>query len=201
VKAEENSSGQRSTSLSTYTTGTWREKLIVKQSAQNQTEEKSEQRQKINFGIYLHSALSQVKHAEDIPRAIAKMESEGTINQQEKESVLQGLSMLLENPQVADWFSDRWEVRNETHALLPGGVEFRIDRLLIKGNHAIVIDFKTGTPSRSDQKQILEYCNMLNQMGFTTEGYLLYLREGEIVNVQPPKKSKKKDEQQLGLEF
>lgn len=201
VAAEGNTSELNSASLSAYTTGTWREKLIVKQSAQNQTEEKTEQRRKINFGIYLHAALSQVKYAEDIPKAIARMESDGTIHSNEKESVLQGLLSLLKNPQVADWFSDQWEVRNETHALLPGGVEFRIDRLLIKGNHAVVIDFKTGTPSRADQKQITEYCTMLNQMGFTTEGYLLYLREGEVVNVLPPKKSKKKNEQQLGLEF
>lgn len=201
VETKGNTSEQHSASLSAYTTGTWREKLIVKQSPQNQLEEDSAQRKKINFGIYLHAALSQVKYAEDIPMAIARMESDGTINANEKENVLKGLSSLLQNPQVADWFSDRWEVRNETHALLPGGIEFRIDRLLIKGSHAVVIDFKTGIPSRADQKQIVEYCTMLNQMGFSTEGYLLYLREGEVVNVLPPKKSKKKNEQQLGLEF
>jgi hypothetical protein len=42
---------------------------------------------------------------------------------------------------------------------------------------------------------------MLNQMGFVAEGYLLYLTEGDVVNVVPPKASKKKIESQLGLDF
>jgi ATP-dependent exoDNAse (exonuclease V) beta subunit len=201
VRIDEKRNEQHSASLATYTTGTWREKLIVKQSPQNRETEESGQRQKINFGIYLHAALSQVIYADDLPGAIAKMESEGTINQNEKENLMQSLSKLLQNPLVAGWFSRPWEVRNETHALLPGGVEFRIDRLLVKDHRAVVIDFKTGVPTQSDQKQVLEYCTMLNQMGFTTEGYLLYLSEGEVVGVQPPKKTKKKNEQQLGLEF
>jgi hypothetical protein len=107
----------------------------------------------------------------------------------------------MSNPQVADWFSKNWEVRNEAHSLLPGGIEYRIDRLLLKGKQAIIIDFKTGKQKKEDHKQIGEYCLMLNQMGFNSQGFLLYLADGDVVHVVPPKIAKKKNENQLGLDF
>ncbi len=189
-------------SLEEYNTGSWRTKLVVKHSAHTAiATEDEEHRRKINFGIHLHAAFAKVNYADDIPRAIDQLESDGVIHQDEKEMLTQQIDKLLTNPQVADWFSSKWEVRNEVHTLLPKGTEYRIDRLLLKDKQAIVIDFKTGKPKKEDQKQIGEYCNMLNQMGYSSEGYLLYIIEGEIVNVIPPKISKKKNENQLGLDF
>jgi hypothetical protein len=158
-------------------------------------------RQKINYGIHLHAAFSKINYASDISVAINSMETAGEINQDERKSLEQSINKLMESPQMADWFSSKWEVRNEMHTLLPGGKEYRIDRLLLKDMHAIVIDYKTGSPKKDDQKQIGEYCLMLNQMGFNSEGYLLYLTEGDVVSVVPPKTPKKKDQNQLGLDF
>ena len=189
-------------SLKDYNTGSWRTKLVVKHSAHSFSEiEDDDARKKINFGIHLHAAFAKVNYAEDIPRAIDQLESDGVIHQQEKEQLNHQIEKLLSNPQVADWFSPNWEVRNEVHTLLPKGTEYRIDRLLLKDKKAVVIDFKTGKPKKDDQKQIGEYCNMLNEMGFSSEGYLLYITEADIVNVVPPKASKKKNENQLGLDF
>jgi len=180
------------TSLETYNTSQWRGKLIVKKTAPNLNAiEDDQQRQKINYGIHLHTAFSKINYAVDIPMAINIMESAGDISHGEKELLEQSIRKLMESPQVADWFSAKWEVRNETHTLLPGGKEYRIDRLLLKDKQAVVIDYKTGSPKKEDQKQIGEYCVMLNQMGFESEGYLLYLTDGEVVSVVPPKMTKK----------
>jgi ATP-dependent helicase/nuclease subunit A len=192
----------KTTSLGIYNTSQWRGKLVVKKTAPNLTAiEDDQQRQKINYGIHLHAAFSKINYADDIPMAISTMESAGDISFGEKEVLEQSIRKLMESPQVADWFSSKWEVRNETHTLLPGGKEYRIDRLLLNDKHAVVIDYKTGTPKKEDQKQIGEYCLMLNQMGYETEGYLLYLTEGDVVNVVPPKIHKKKNQNQLGLDF
>ena len=191
----------QTTSLEEYNTGSWRAKLVVKHTAHSPIDADDEQRKKINFGIHLHAAFAKVIYAEDIPKAIEQLESDGIIHLQEKEILSQQINNLMSNPQVAHWFSPEWEVRNEAHSLLPNGTENRIDRLLLKGNQAVVIDFKTGRPKKEDQKQVGEYCTMLNQMGLLSEGYLLYLTEGEVINVVPPKVSKKKNENQLGLDF
>jgi len=194
--------GPKTVSLKNYGTSSWRAKLVIKHSSHVPIgSEETEQRKKINYGIYLHTAFAHMHYTDDIARAISRLESEGNINADEKEILTQRVDELMKNPQVADWFSTKWRVQNEVHSLLPGGKEYRIDRLLIKDKQAVVIDFKTGEQRKEDQKQMNEYCSILNQMGFQAEGYLLYMADGEVVNVVPPKTSKKKSENQLGLDF
>ncbi|HTH56447.1 MAG TPA: UvrD-helicase domain-containing protein [Cyclobacteriaceae bacterium] len=191
----------QTTSLQSYNTGSWRSKLVVKHSAHSFDDSEKDQRKKINFGIHLHAAFARVTTGNDIPKAIDQLESDGAIHQSEKEELIRQMNRLMANPQVANWFSEEWEVRNEAHSILPKGKEYRIDRLLLKGKEAVIIDFKTGKAKKEDQKQIGEYCHILNQMGFSSEGYLLYLTEGEVVNVVPPKAPKMKNKSQLGLDF
>ena len=55
-----------------------------------------------------------------------------------------------------------------------------------------------------DQKQVAEYIDILKKMDFSdVEGYLLYIKAGDVISVPPGKvsKGKKKDESQLGLGF
>jgi hypothetical protein len=105
---------------------------------------------------------------------------------------------------VASWFTPEWHVRTEVPILLPEGTENRIDRLLTKDKKAIVIDFKTGAPLKSDQRQVVSYIDILRRMNFTDiEGYLLYIKDNQVVSVTADKikVTRKKDENQLGLGF
>lgn len=105
---------------------------------------------------------------------------------------------------VSAWFTPEWEVRTEIPILLPDGTESRIDRLLTNGKKAIVIDFKTGEPLKSDQRQVLAYIEILRKMNFVdVEGYLLYIKYKQVVSVSPSKVrvSKKKDENQISFDF
>jgi len=77
-----------------------------------------------------------------------------------------------------------------------------MDRLLLKGKHAVVIDFKTGLPSSADQRQMQEYMTILTQMNFyPVEGFLLYIRSGEVVTVKTgkPRRLPKRSPGQLEL--
>ena len=83
-------------------------------------------------------------------------------------------------------------------------IKSRIDRLMTSGEKAIVVDFKTGEKSKADQKQVLEYMQILRKMNFrNVEGYLLYTRDKEVISVAEGKAKtmKKKDDAQLGLGF
>jgi len=180
---EKNKIDSSSISLNEYNTSSWRTKLIIKHTVQEQTSVEDNQQKKINYGIHLHSAFANVIYEEEIPKEIDKLEIQGHIRSDEKDLLLQQVKTLLKNVQVADWFSAKWQVRNEVHTLLPGGKEYRIDRLLLNDKQAIVIDFKTGKPKKEDYEQINEYCAMLNQMDFISEGYLLYLNEGTITKI------------------
>jgi hypothetical protein len=55
---------------------------------------------------------------------------------------------------------------------------------------------------KSDQQQVVEYMTILHQMNYAdVEGFLLYVKTGEIVSVKAgrPKVVKKKDSSQLDL--
>src|SRR5690606_10326359 len=120
----------------------------------------------------------------------------------ETESFINELNELFKTPLVSSWFDEGWDVRTEVPVVLPGGEESRFDRLLLRGNKASVIDFKTGAPSKADHHQVLAYMDILRSMNFTVvEGYVLYVRTGEVVEVKAGKAKtvKKKDDSQLEL--
>ena len=129
---------------------------------------------------------------------------EGLITSDDRDTLGAQLTELLMNPQVASWFDPQWDVRTEIPILLPSGLENRIDRLMLKGKKAVVVDFKTGIPSTADQKQVRDYIDILRKMNFAdVEGYVLYIRTREVVSVVQGKvrSIKVKDENQLGLGF
>lgn len=192
-------------SLSSYASFRWRDKLVMRQTAKTFFDQPSDDKlEKISYGIYIHTVLSRISYAYEIPDTLERIILEGLITQSQKDSLSLQLQELLTNPQIASWFEAGWEVRTEVPILLPGGSENRIDRLLLKGKKAVVVDFKTGEPKKADQKQVQDYIDILRKMNFAdVEGYLLYIRKAEVVTVLQGriKTSKPKDKQQLGLGF
>jgi ATP-dependent exoDNAse (exonuclease V) beta subunit len=145
--------------------------------------------------------LSRIKYRDELDDAILNMEKEGIITDEERPVIHTLITELLGNEVVANWFSNAWEVRTEVPILLPGEGDNRIDRLLTNDKKAVVVDFKTGEPARTDQQQVVSYMDTLRKMNFVdVEGYLLYIKTGEVVSVPAGKKSKVKGvDGQLGL--
>ena len=191
--------------LNHYPATSWREQLVIRQTAKgffNKTE--SETFEKVRYGIHIHTILSKVKYQNEWEEVLERLVSEGLISLEDKPRIYELMTELLSNPLIASWFSESWKVRTEVPIIIPGGGDNRIDRLMTEGSKAVVVDFKTGEPTKADQHQVTEYIAIMHQMNFTeVEGYLLYTKTGDVVSVPPGKtsKSKKKDEKQLGLGF
>lgn len=190
-------------SLTTYPSYHWSDKLVIRQSAKEFFNTRDlPQREKINYGIHLHTVLSRIRYASEIPETLEQLLDEGMITENEKPDLSHKIDTLLQNPQVALWFAPGWEVRTEVPILLPGGMEYRIDRLMTKEKKAVVVDFKTGTTSKADQRQVLDYMDVLRRMNFfEVDGFLLYVRTGELISLsqRKVKTTRPKDEKQLGL--
>ncbi|HEX6225434.1 MAG TPA: 3'-5' exonuclease, partial [Chryseolinea sp.] len=196
--------GQTTVSLKFYPAFHWREKLVIRQTAKTYFNPEEEKFEKISFGIHLHTILSRIKHDSEIQDALDQMVFEGLITSEEKGPLHDRLQELMRIPPVATWFSHEWDVRTETPILSPDGTESRVDRLLIKNRKAIIIDFKTGEPSKADQRQVQTYIDILRKMNFVdVEGYLLYIKHRQVVSVSLSKikVARKKDENQISLDF
>ena len=105
--------------------------------------------------------------------------------EKKKKKLLTEIQSLLEVKEIASFFSDEYKVMNEHEIILPDGETLRPDRVLIKDEQAIVIDFKTGKEHSSHQKQISDYADTLLQMNFASvKKYLIYIGEKRILHVQ-----------------
>jgi ATP-dependent exoDNAse (exonuclease V) beta subunit len=191
--------------LSRYGSFRWRDKLVIRKTPKQYLDPATkDMHDKITYGIYIHTVFSRITHAHEIPNILDELVLDGTITQEQRQVLQHQLDDLLANSQIASWFSPEWDVRTEIPIIVPDGSENRIDRLLLKGRKAIVVDFKTGEPTKADQKQVQEYIGILRQMNYAdVEGYLLYIKDKEIVSVLPGKikTAGKKDKQQLDLGF
>ena len=62
------------------------------------------------------------------------------------------------------------------------GEFFRPDRVVIIEKDAIIIDYKTGEEIPKHKQQIIQYADLLMQMGYTVKGKLLvYIEESRVV--------------------
>jgi ATP-dependent helicase/nuclease subunit A len=194
-----------SLSLKQYSASSWRSKLVIRhQAAGHFQEQESETTTRIKYGIHLHTILSRIRYREELDETYAVLQHAGIINEQEKPEIRKLVEELLSNETIASWFEKDWDVNTEVPVLLPGGEENRIDRLMTRGQQAVVVDFKTGSPAKTDLQQVNGYLDTLRKMNFQdVKGYLLYIKTGEVVSVPPgkPTKTTKQNKSQLGLDF
>ena len=93
------------------------------------------------------------------------------------------INNLWKDETIKGWFSGKGEVKTEVVVLPKDGDTKRMDRVVIDGNKATVIDFKSGRPKSEDNRQLKEYASLLSEMGYEVEGYLLYLKSAEARKV------------------
>jgi ATP-dependent helicase/nuclease subunit A len=140
----------------------------------------------ILFGNLVHDTIATVNNKNDIDHAINKVFSkngnQGYIKWREKLiAAVQELWQLLEE---RGWTNEDFEIENEIEICDEKGLIHRPDKVLIKGDTAIVIDFKTGKKEEPHKNQIKEYCRLIQSTGIkTVSAYLIYTTDKEIVSV------------------
>lgn len=138
-----------------------------------------------SYGIAMHSVLERTIIKEDLYTAVRKAVVDGIIPIEEADGIQASLEQKMENPKVADWFSGQYTVLNEQGILLPTSEEKRPDRIMTKGTHAIVVDYKfTEKIAEKHKQQVSEYMQLLLQLGFATvEGYVWYPFLDQVIMV------------------
>ncbi|HCN54133.1 MAG TPA: DNA helicase UvrD [Prevotella sp.] len=154
-------------------------------------EEEKKQQEYIHTGNVLHQVFSTIRTKADIPHALQQLEEEGILynDRLSREKLSKMLLGRLENPTVADWFSDQWQLFNECTILkydkeTDEVQEHRPDRVMTNGKEMIVVDFKFGRPREEYKTQVQEYMHLLGEMGYpNVKGYLWYVYTNNIEEV------------------
>lgn len=137
----------------------------------------------INLGLLCHEALGLIKTFDDLPQAVEKMVLKGAISVSEKETFTEKMRETLFHHTASSWYTGDWIVKNEAEILGGSGRIFRPDRVMIKGDTAVVVDYKSGVKNPEHIGQVQDYIALLQTMGYPqVKGYLYYLGR-EVVEV------------------
>ena len=142
----------------------------------------------INRGRMLHTLFSVIETAEDIDPAIERLIFEGVIRNDEKEKVAREVATkAFSSPEIQDWSSGKWTLFNECAIIYKekGVLQTRRpDRVMMKDNQVVVVDFKFGKENPKYNKQVKGYMQLLTKMGYKNiTGYLWYVDEEKIEKV------------------
>ena len=146
------------------------------------------QDQFIDQGKLLHELFSRIRTAADIESQVQQMLMDGQLESEKQASeILKIVSKALENPTVADWFSGRYTLFNETSILFRQNgrhKSLRPDRVMRAGDRTIILDYKfTGTERKLQEHkdQVQEYRERLKEMGIeNVDCYIWYFYSNKI---------------------
>ena len=165
----------------------YKQKASFRQSNQSRdfiNDEEPQRNQYIDKGKVLHALFSLIKTKNDIGKAIDSLLFEGVISEEEKEGLREFVEKAINQEEAKEWFADGLELFNECEIVYKeNGVaqNCRPDRVIKKGNEMTIIDYKFGKKENKHIKQVTQYIHLIQQMGYTAQGYVWYVENGEIV--------------------
>ena len=139
-----------------------------------------------SMGIRLHRAFESAETRDDIFDTLDEMAIDGGLNREEVASLKAQVTDTLDNSVAGEWFDGSWqELHRERNILRPNATSKRPDRVMTRGGEAVVIDYKFGEENNAYHRQIAEYIEILEQMGYTSvKGYIWYVPTGKIVQIE-----------------
>ncbi|ANQ49119.1 UvrD-helicase domain-containing protein [Flammeovirga sp. MY04] len=146
-----------------------------------------------NKGVIIHKAFEKIRFKEDYIEASNYLERKGWIDYEELLEYQDAILKIISHPEVSIYFdkSSGYTVLNETEIISPrkelmkAAIVDRPDRLMYKGDEAIVIDYKTGNHNDHHEVQIKRYGTALKKMGFKTiKLILLYTENNDVHHVE-----------------
>lgn len=139
---------------------------------------------KVGYGRLLHELFENIASIADVKRALKKMVSEGKMDSRTAEEYQQLIYRMLDTEPYKSWFSGNWKVLNERDILRGDEHRHRPDRIMMKENEVVLLDYKTGGKSDRHILQVKGYLKDFEEMGTNNpKGYLWYLNENELVEV------------------
>jgi len=136
------------------------------------------------YGKLVHKVFASINHNEDVDDVLSKYLLEGIITPKEMKDLKLKINRLLGLPIVAPWFKKGVVVKAEAAILDKKGNLHRPDRVIIDGEKATVIDFKTGVEGEGHHQQVRKYADLLLTMGyFPVDKFLLYTETGKVSKI------------------
>lgn len=166
-------------SLSGMISSDWRDKVLIRTSAPESWDIADPQKN-FQWGNLVHTAFSRILKTGDEEAVVMKMNDEGLIDEKQRDQLLAKIRILLAEPLILPFFLPGNNLRIEAEILRDNGNIYRPDRVIIRENEVVVLEFKTGKPRMEQEKQLNLYGKLLNEMGYENVTKYLIFIEPEI---------------------
>lgn len=139
----------------------------------------------IQKGNVLHEYLSQVVVVNDLMKVKNKIDRDFSLSKKEQKEMNVMITSVIHHPELVSYYKEGLEVRNEQPILLPTGARLIPDRLVIKKEGVVIMDYKTGAVMDDHRSQLNKYEAVLISMNMEVlEKILVYTDSLEIVKWQ-----------------
>ncbi|HKK89003.1 MAG TPA: 3'-5' exonuclease, partial [Saprospiraceae bacterium] len=143
-----------------------------------------EQKEALSRGKKLHAIFEELTRLDQAEGLVAAKKEAGMLDEEEAKAILKQIHDLFDDHAINALLSRQGRLFAERDVLMPNEELLRPDRVIIDGQKAVVIDFKTGAYYKKHNDQLKAYQQALQEMGYQeVEGHLLYLDRKEIVSL------------------
>ena len=138
-----------------------------------------------DFGLLCHDIFAHIARQEDAMSVVDLYRQQGLIEDDEQYGqIVELIRQSFSSERMQQWFDGSWQLMRESAILTPYAM-LRPDRVMIKGNTAVVLDYKfTRQQQAHHMKQVRDYMSELRSMGYShVEGWLWYALSNQLVSV------------------
>ncbi|RUT69827.1 ATP-dependent helicase [Flavobacterium cupreum] len=144
------------------------------------------QQDAISYGNSIHEILAFVKDKSDVDLAVTKALENGLITLDQTEKVLITLREIVNHPELSVCFNGNDKILNEQTIVQKEGKILKPDRIVLtKDKEAYLLDYKTGVSNAKYTKQIQEYEEAIEDLGYKVlKRALVYIgTDVDVVNL------------------
>ena len=138
------------------------------------------------YGVMMHKLFERIGEIKDIDSAIESIAREG----ENVDGLREEVDDILAIDGVADLFVDKWRVMVEAE-IFDGKMKkiYRPDRVMFDdiSKKVVVLDYKFGEYTeelhRQYTRQVGRYMQLIKEMGYVVDGYILYAKERKLQQI------------------
>ncbi|WP_424003472.1 UvrD-helicase domain-containing protein [Maribacter sp. IgM3_T14_3] len=134
----------------------------------------------INQGNVIHYILGAIYTTKDLDRAVQMALQKGLIKEQEVTTIKDIVKKVIFHKDLSQFYQNDVEVLNERDLLIADGSVQRPDRVVLKNQHATIIDYKTGERNPKYHHQVNTYAQSFSNMGYIIDHKIIVYINTEI---------------------
>ncbi len=131
-------------------------------------------------GNLIHHIMGLIETKGDIDQVFTELEQKGLINTSEVDGLKAKIVQVVNHNDLKKYFSKEFVIKNEKEIITGKGEILRPDRIVIDGNRATLIDYKTGKENTAYSKQLNSYASALETMGYEIENKIITYINNDI---------------------